>query len=177
MIVFDLLCSHEHRFEVWFRSSADYQDQLQRHLIACPVCGDKNIRKAITAANVGSKSNQKPAKPAPAGGDSANHIGTAHPNLSADHAHLPTESMNSPQRAALSEQVAKAQAALREIRKFAEQNTDDVGSTFANEARKIHYGEAESRGIRGQSTAEETRALIEEGIEILPLPRLPEDSN
>lgn len=73
--------------------------------------------------------------------------------------------------------AAQMMALMRELRKQVEANADYVGDKFAEEARKIHYKEAEKRGIYGEATPDDAKALIEEGIEVHPLPRLPEDTN
>ncbi|MDX3927619.1 MAG: DUF1178 family protein [Shinella sp.] len=66
---------------------------------------------------------------------------------------------------------------LRELVNTIRANAEDVGERFPEEARKIHYGEAESRGLIGKATAEEARALLEEGVEIAPIPILPDEVN
>ena len=66
---------------------------------------------------------------------------------------------------------------MREMRKHVEENAEYVGDRFAEEARKIHYEETEQRGIYGETSPDEAKALIEEGITVHPLPRLPEDGN
>lgn len=82
-----------------------------------------------------------------------------------------------PQKMAAGPIDPRMQAMMREMRAYVEQNSENVGDKFADEARKIHYGETEERGIYGQATRDETTELIEEGIEVHPLPRLPEDGN
>ncbi|WP_308910620.1 DUF1178 family protein [Pseudokordiimonas caeni] len=144
MIVFDLRCEQAHRFEAWFRSSGDYETQLASGLVSCPVCDSTQIEKAIMAPNVGVKGNRKAEAPVAA---------------------TPSEKQ---------QPVAHAPAAFAEMmaafKQHVEANCEDVGENFAEEARKIHYGEAEERGIYGATSADEAQALIEEGIEVLPLP-------
>ena len=147
MKVFDLQCSAHHSFEGWFGSEADFVDQLARQLVQCPLCGDAQIEKLLSA-----------------------------PRLNLGRAQLPqTESADSAVPAATSvNDVALAaphtevtQALLRMAKAMLEQ-TQDVGSQFAEEARKIHYGESEARAIRGQATPQQTRELLEEGVQVIP---------
>ena len=147
MKVFDLQCSAHHSFEGWFGSEADFVDQLARQLVQCPVCGDAQIEKLLSA-----------------------------PRLNLGRAQLPqTESADSAVPAATSvndvalaaPQTEVTQALLRMAKAMLEQ-TQDVGSQFAEEARKIHYGESEARAIRGQATPQQTRELLEEGVQVMP---------
>lgn len=143
MIVFDLKCPHSHTFEAWFRSSADYETQREQGVVECPFCGSKEISKALMAPNVAAKSNSKPAAPRAA---------------------------TNSQDPKVQELAAQAQALFQKVREHVEDTCDYVGNDFAEEARKIHYGESEERGIYGESTAEETQELLDEGVEIMPLP-------
>ena len=149
MIVFDLQCGPQgHRFEGWFGSSADYEDQRARGLVACPSCGSSDVNKAVMAPNVGRKGNQLPApspsrQPDPAPQAMAN-------------APLPPEAV------AMLKAVAAIQAeALK--------SSTWVGRKFADDARAMHYGEKDPAAIHGQATIEEARDLIEEGIPVAPL--------
>lgn len=143
MIVFDLKCAHDHVFEAWFGSSAAYEDQRARNLVACPLCGDTAVAKAVMAPNVGAKGNQAVAKPAavPAPPESP----------------IPPEAM----KAAL-QAIAQAQAKALETSEW-------VGRTFADRARAMHAGEEAAAPIHGQSTRAEAIALVEEGVGIAPL--------
>jgi hypothetical protein len=136
MKVLNLQCSHRHAFEGWFGSEEDFQGQLQRGLVECPICGDTGVAKLPSAPrlNLG-------AQPQPAGKQ---------------------EVMAMPD--------ASMQAAWLKMVRHVMANTEDVGERFAEEARRIHYGESDERGIRGQASREETEALLEEGIGVLPLP-------
>ena len=141
MKVLNLQCRHAHGFEGWFASEDDFQGQLARGLVECPLCGDAQITKMPSAPrlNLGAS---EPVPAAPAAGKQ--------------------EVMSAP-----NEQL---QAAWMQLVKQVMTQTEDVGERFAEEARKIHYGETEERGIRGQASREETQALLEEGISVLPLP-------
>jgi hypothetical protein len=134
MKVLNLQCSREHSFEGWFSSEDDFQAQLVRGQVECPLCEDRAIRKMLSAPRL---------------------------NLGASEPAARREVMTSPQ--------AGLQAAWLKAVREVMANTEDVGERFPEEARKIHYGEGPERGIRGQASLEETRALMEEGIEVLPL--------
>lgn len=161
MIVFDLKCEHGHQFEAWFKSSSAYEDQKLAGHVTCPYCDSADITKAPMAPNIGAKSNQKadlvPTMPAP--------VSEQAPTPA------PVASVASPkQDSKLNELVEEAEKMLTKVRDHVQQNCDYVGDNFAEEARKIHYGESEERGIYGESTKEETVELLEEGIDVLPLP-------
>lgn len=159
MIRYMLICSAEHEFESWFRSSADFEGQKTARLLTCPVCGSAQVERALMTpkivsgrARAGEETQTAPKEaPAPAG--------VPQPMVLAD-----------PARAALIE-------AMAEIRKKVMETADYVGDQFAEEARKIHYGEVERHGIYGEATNEEARELLEEGIEVHALPVLPADRN
>lgn len=146
MIVYSLLCAEAHEFEAWFRNSAAFDEQAAAGAIACPMCGDTHIRKALMAPAIrpSSKAAAKPIEEAIA---------------------APT-----PQEA---DQQAAALQLLREMRRKIESDCDYVGDNFAEEARKIHYGEVEAHGIYGESTDADREALAEEGIEVGRIPWVP----
>ena len=142
MKVLDLQCDQRHVFEGWFASEDDYLSQLDRGLVACPLCGDTVITKRLSAPRL---------------------------NLSGAKARseqpLPPES---------SERAdSDLQTALMVAARHLVATTDDVGDSFASEARKIHYGEIKARGIRGQASQAEALSLLDEGIAVLPF-ALPE---
>ena len=144
MKVLNLGCAQSHVFEGWFGSEADFQGQLERGLLECPVCGDRAVHKRLSAPrlNLGS---QKDA------------------GLGPDPAPAPVADPESARR------QAEAWRALREIMT----RTEDVGARFASEARRMHQGEIEPRQIRGRASVAEAVELIEDGIAVLPLPDLP----
>lgn len=145
MKVFNLQCSALHRFEGWFASEEDYASQVERGLLECPLCADKTVQKLPSAPRL---------------------------NLGASEA--PVAPQAGQQQALVAGDAAQAlQAAWLQMARQIVSQTEDVGPRFAEEARKIHYGESEERGIRGQASREETEALLEEGIAVMPLP-LPE---
>ena len=162
MKVLDLQCSQGHRFEGWFGSQGDYDAQRARGLVTCPVCNDSEIVKKLSAPRLN------------LGQAAAAGKASAHPTAPAD-AGLPnpTDAMALPAPSLTSTDVASVQqlqAAMLHMVRHVMAHTEDVGPQFAEEARKIHYGEKEERSIRGQATREETEALIEEGIDVVPLP-------
>lgn len=135
MIVFDLKCGGGHVFEAWFGSSADYESQRARTLIACPMCGDSRIEKAVMAPNVAAKGNRRSDAP---------------PSAKPDPKQLMAV-------------LAEAQAKMLEGSQW-------VGMAFADKARAMHLGEEVHAPIHGQASAEEAKALIEEGVAVAPLP-------
>lgn len=144
MKVLDLQCQHGHQFEGWFASEDVFQDQLTRGLVECPLCADKTVAKLLSAPRL---------------------------NLSA--ARLSSGSTEPvpatlPNQASLSD--VDIQATWLKMVRHVMINTENVGEKFAEEARKIHYGESEERSIRGQASRKETEALREEGIAVMPLP-------
>lgn len=166
MKVLDLQCSQGHSFEGWFGSQGDYDAQRARGLVTCPVCNDSEIVKMLSAPRLNLGRGVTPATHAAAASDVQ---GAAVTSLSASSVQtlpsLPT---------ADNQTLQQMQAAMMNMVRHVMANTEDVGPKFAEEARKIHYGEREERNIRGQATREETEALLEEGIEVMPLP-IPEN--
>lgn len=164
MISFDLRCGQSHVFEVWFGSSQDYEDQRKNGHIECPFCGDANsIEKAPMAPNVASRKDAvrqeqppEPTEPTPrgTGSETASDIS---PNTGP--AQAPT----------VPTQQQVMQLAMR-LREYVEKNSEDVGQSFPEEARKIHYGETEERAIHGQATEDEREELADEGIEVTQIP-------
>ena len=167
MKVLDLQCQQQHAFEGWFGSEEDYQSQLQRGLVECPLCGDANITKMLSAPRINLGKTR----------DLDTHTSSSkNPNTSDDSngkheiTAVPVHPLQ-PQRPSVSDDVAAVmQAAWMEVAKHVLANTEDVGSSFASEARKIYYGEADERAIRGQATPDQTMELLEEGIDVMPLP-------
>ena len=150
MKVLNLLCQHQHPFEGCFASEDDYQSQRLRDLVECPVCGDNTIHKMPSAPRLNLLTSRIETPPS----DTKGSI----PPVATE---TTETSLSVPPQA----QVAWLQMVQQVIA-----NTEDVGQSFAEEARKMHYGEAEERNIRGQVSAEEGQALLEEGIPVMPLP-------
>jgi len=174
MKVLNLQCAGMHHFEGWFGSEEDYQSQRERDLVACPLCANTQVRKLPSAPrlNLGAAEprNSKPEIQAEEVSANAG-AGTAAPAP-----HLPAVTTQAAAAAAASlaqvhpETVQMVQEAWMKMVKHVIANTEDVGQNFAEEARKMHYGESEERNIRGQASIEETQDLLEEGIEVMPLP-------
>ena len=153
MIRYNLRCDHGHAFESWFQSSGAYDSQVKRKLVSCPQCGSAKVDKAIMAPQIGRKGNQRQQEV----------VASAAP---ADNAPL----MMAPQEVEL-------RAKLKELRDHIVSNADNVGESFPTEARAMHYGDKEHRPIYGEASLEEARSLIDEGIEVAPIPVLPGDRN
>jgi hypothetical protein len=152
MIVFDLQCSNKHVFEAWFGSSSDYNSQKKRRLVACPVCNDTSIQKAVMAPNVAVKGNSISTAPSRAVRKKVATVDATVPD---------TPSVDD---------LKRMMEAMAEFQSKVEETHTDVGDQFAEEARKIHYGEAEHKPIYGEATLKEAAELQEEGIDVLPLP-------
>ncbi|SFB72205.1 hypothetical protein SAMN05216344_10221 [Polaromonas sp. OV174] len=164
MKVLNLQCSHQHSFEGWFASEDDFQSQLARGLIECPLCADKGIHKLPSAPRLNLGNHQNP-------GSTGKHEQKDLDRRSA--APAPAAPVTDTVMAASGGSSPAAQAAFLAALRQVVANTEDVGERFAEEARRMHYGELEARGIRGQTTAREAVELLEEGIEVMPLPMLP----
>lgn len=160
MKVLNLQCSAQHHFEGWFASEADYASQQERDMLECPLCADKTVQKLPSAPrlNLGA---QAPAV-APAAAATASTATSEKTPATAAASDAPTMVTGG--------EVQALQAAWLQMARRIVEQTEDVGERFAEEARKIHYGEVEERGIRGQASREETEALMEEGIDVMALP-------
>lgn len=146
MIAYDFCCDKDHSFEMWFKDAATYERQAKRKLISCGVCGSTKVKKALSAPAIsGTRSQNK--------GDAG---------LSKAYATNPE-----------AQKIAALMGQLAELRKQIEANADDVGDRFAEEARKIHYGEVEQRNIYGEASDADAEALAEEGIEFARIPWVP----
>jgi len=155
MIRYNLRCERGHGFESWFQSSAAYEAQEKRKLVSCPACGSVKVERAIMAPQIVSKARSR-AEPAPAAG---------------------TEVAAPASTPLMMAQERELRAKIKELRDHIVKNADNVGERFPNEARKMHYGDIEHRPIYGEASPEEARSLIDEGVEVSPLPVLPEDRN
>lgn len=151
MILYDLICDKEHQFDSWFRNSTVVEKLLKMGQVSCPKCGSVTVQKALQAPNItpSKKKGKAPKMPA----------APAMPDVTPN--------------ADVAQAIEKMTEAYNELRETIEKNFDNVGDQFAEEARKIHYGEAPERGIYGDATPEQTEELHEEGIPVfaLPLPK------
>lgn len=132
MIIFDLICEYEHRFEGWFKNSDEFNRQQNSGMLTCPICDSENIVKVPSVS---------------------------HLNLGKQKKIVEQQIAAQNQQMALAEQVSR----------YIENNFEDVGVNFAETAKKIHYGEEAQRNIRGMATQKETRELLDEGINVIPL--------
>jgi hypothetical protein len=171
MIRYALNCDDGHVFETWFASSAAFDKQAKRGLVACPVCGSVKVEKAIMAPNLSANraeavtADPRPPTPAPP---------TPPPPLQPGP--MPPIPPKAPV-AMMSAAERELRHKLKELRDHITKNAHYVGPRFPEEARKIHYGEADHRSIYGEASPEEAKQLHEEGIEVQPLPILPDDKN
>jgi len=133
MIIYDLVCDTQHRFEGWFKNTGEYATQLSGGLLSCPICGSTRVHKVLSVSHV----------------NTGVEVHLAETGLTVE---------------------ARPQELLKKLHEYIEQRFDNVGAQFAEEARKIHYGETEERNIYGQATGVEIRELREEGINAVPLP-------
>ena len=150
MIKYALVCEQRHEFESWFANSTAYDKQAKRGLVSCPACGSTKVEKAIMAPRLsGTRKGRQRAAEAP----TATSV------------------------AMLSPQERELRAKLKELREHITKNADYVGQKFPEQARKMHYGDIEHRSIYGEASLETAKELSEEGIELHPLPVLPDEQN
>lgn len=149
-------CTKGHEFDSWFKDSKAYERQEKKSLIGCAVCGSAKVSRALMAPRIGKKGKTIEVDPAPAP------------------AVAPAPAHEQQQMAALAKHMpAELREALLKVRAEVEKNCEHVGDKFAEEARKIHYGESDKRGIYGETSDEEAEALADEGIEFGRLPWVP----
>jgi hypothetical protein len=178
MIKYALRCEHGHAFESWFQDSASFDKQAKRGLVSCPACDSIKVEKSIMAPQIPRKGRTAEQR---AGEEKMQR--TVARQKKAEGAPAPTADVASVPAAAPSpEPLLMAQekellSKLKELRDHIKANADNVGDEFPEQARKMHYGEIEHRPIYGDATPGEAKALIEEGVEVMPLPVLPEDRN
>jgi hypothetical protein len=170
MIRYTLVCNERHEFESWFTNSAAYDKQAKRGLVTCPLCGSSKVEKALMTPRLGradtpSNHEAAPAPPRPPQAGEGRE-GEAAPAATAK---MPTPV------AMISPQEQEFRQKLRELRDHLVKNAENVGPRFPEEARKMHYGEAEHRSIYGVASPKDAKALHDEGIEFSPLPVLPEE--
>ena len=155
MKVLNLQCSHQHAFEGWFGSEDDFQSQLTRGLVTCPLCGDPAIRKMPSAPRL----NLGASAALPETASTLREVSVA--AAPASHPAQQVVAAGGP---------PAGQAEFLKALRHVLANTEDVGERFADEARAMHYGDAEQRNIRGQASRAEAAELLEEGIDVMPLP-------
>jgi hypothetical protein len=145
MIVFNIACSHGHHFDGWFRSAEDFDRQKDGGLLECPLCGDAQVTKQLSAPRINTGATEQSVQPSP-------------------ESKGPREVMAASMLPGLQEHM------LQQFKEFVRANTENVGTEFAEKARRMHYGEETRRNIRGRVTGEEAAALHEEGIDTVSLP-------
>lgn len=151
MIIYDLNCDNNHRFEGWFQNADAFEAQLDEKLVCCPQCDSHNVRRVPSAVAI-----------------SGHHVEQVRESSSS--------SSVTPTSTALMPVGEHATALYRQLIQTIVSHSEDVGHSFADEARKIHYNEAPQRPIRGQASEDECDALRDEGIQILSLP-VPKDEH
>lgn len=167
MIKYQLICDQAHQFEGWFGDSAGFESQQASGFLTCPVCGSAEVRRALMAPNLASPKTRKT--------DLAEQpVATPSPKADPQPQAAPPAAASLPPEAAQKMQALMMQ--MRELQSKIKSECRDVGDDFADEARKMHYGESEPEGIYGHATPEEREALDEEGIEIMDIPWLPKDN-
>ncbi|OWS69475.1 DUF1178 family protein [Polynucleobacter campilacus] len=161
MKVYNLACPLDHRFEGWFASEADCLAQQDKGMLACPVCDNTNIARMPSAPHIAKSSSTSSSELAVSKADAGHLSGDVVALTSPDHSHL----------------EAQVQAAFLKGMRELMGRSEDVGNSFAKEARKIHYNESPERSIRGQTTLDEAESLREEGIDVLAMPMMPAFKN
>ena len=174
MIKYQLICDLSHEFEGWFQTSASFDAQNQSELITCPVCGSANVRRALMTPNLASpKRRRRP---------TADNISSTNVSINETNGN-PSSPSNQPNSLVSRDvssgdspsvtEIGEAMAQLRQLQRKITAEYRDVGTEFASEARKIHYGESAPENIYGQSSVEEREALADEGIDVVAMPWLP----
>jgi hypothetical protein len=158
MIRYALICDKTHEFESWFSTSASFEEQARRGLVACPVCGSAKVERAIMAPNL-ARSDRGPRPVEAAAAPAATAAPTPAPV------------------ALMGEKEIAIREMLSALHRHVTETAEHVGPRFAEEALKIHHGESDSRAIYGEATADDARMLHDEGVEFMPLPRLPGGRN
>jgi len=152
MIKFALLCARGHEFHTWFQSSEAFDTQVKSGLVLCPLCQVTEVTKAIMAPAIAGRSEAERAKPS-------------------------AQTQSQTQVALLDRHDLKSRAMIDAFRRRIFAEADDVGTRFAEEARKIHNGLVPERPIYGQASIGDARALVEEGVPVLPVPPSPDEYN
>jgi len=155
MVIYDLVCQSGHEFEGWFRNADELASQQESKMLTCPFCNTDAVTKKVTGSKVFKKSNSSQALQSVAtnvGGGSSDESGS--------------EELSK-------ERFGKLQTMLTKVHDYVDNNFEDVGNRFAEEALSIHKGEKEATNIRGTASQSEIKELAEEGVKALPLPAKP----
>lgn len=185
----NLTCSSGHDFEAWFRSPSDFEKQREALLVSCPWCGDDVIERRLSVPNVISASRRKTSRTLAALEVARKACKDAELKSNCDKDNCNSDLQNHDSFSDASSSMVAFAKELRNLHAFVEENCDDVGDRFAEEARRRHEEkflaelencngkQTNSRGIRGKASIDEVRSLHEEGIEIAALPPLPSSYN
>lgn len=165
MIHYQLRCNAGHEFDGWFKDSEGFEVQSEAGLVACPSCGTSMVTRALMAPAIARKNRKLPAAEI-----ESQAVLEAEPPAA-----LPVEPTLP--KATGGEIPDTVRGALQKLRAEVEKNCDYVGADFAEEARRIHYGEAPSRGIYGESSDEDVEALAEDGIAFARIPWVPRNDS
>lgn len=178
MIKYSLRCERDHAFESWFQDSASFDNQAKRGLVSCPVCNSVKVEKSIMAPQIPRKGRTAEQR---AGEEKMQRAVARQKKTESTPAATP-DTVSAPVITPSAEPLLMAQekellSKLKELRDHIKANADNVGEQFPEQARKMHYGEIEHRPIYGDASPSEAKALLEEGVEVMPMPVLPEDRN
>ena len=173
MIRYSLQCERGHAFESWFQDSASYDKQAKRGLVSCPMCDSVKVEKSIMAPQIPRKGRTAEQR---AGEETVLRAKARRKKAPAETTAVPAPAPQTPE-PLLMAQETELISKLKELRDHIKANADNVGEQFPEQARKMHYGEIEHRPIYGDASPTEAQALIEEGVEVMPLPVLPDDRN
>ena len=179
MIKYALKCSEDHLFDGWFGSSSAFDKQKEMGLVTCPYCGTDEVEKTLMAPSVtGTKMQGETVETVTldAEASAAAAVPTVTPPSEVSEADIIPATI--PEPLVHGDDTMRAVVnKMRELRTWVEDNAVNVGDKFAEKAREIHYGEEDAHGIFGKATFEEAQELIDEGVDFMPLPALPEDNN
>ena len=185
MIKYQLICDLRHEFEGWFQTGAAFDAQNEAGLVTCPVCDSVTVRRALMTPNLASPKRRRDDMGRLPAAQAVHQLGTITPSSQATSGQTEFDQTASAHAAAFKPDLSKAvpsQAALgeaitrlRQLQRKIKSECRDVGTDFATEVRKMHYGDSEPENIYGHSTAEERGSLADEGIDIMTLPWLPSE--
>ncbi len=173
MILYDLKCRKDHVFETWFRDSAAYEEQVAASAISCPTCGSRKVEKALMAPRLGMSGRSRDVRGDARGEARDAARGDAREDGAQRKAPGGSEGKMATRAVKETAETAELMGHLRELRKKVEENCDYVGGEFAEEARKIHYGEEDPRNIYGETSDEQAKELHEEGVTFNRIPWAP----
>jgi len=177
MIKYALICDQGHTFESWFSNAQGYETQVKRGFVECPTCQTKQVSKAMMAPSVSTSRRKEAIRAQTAAMTAAAMQAQAHSAAAAASAPPAPAAAPAQPVALLDEGQQALRAMVRELHEKLTENSTDVGDRFTTEARDMHSGEAPMRPIHGRATLEEAKALIEEGVPVMPLPTLPDEWN